>query len=148
MAGHSEKKYKKQKDSFDFITQCVFSGFSIIGTLLFFIYCENYNTFFMKFFFFIGINFLFVKLLCSFYDSMFFNYIFDVAIVHLVAMIAVNFHNKGFAVYLSIPGYLVYLGCKAAYNHVKSIDQSPPEQEEATNEKSNSKTKKKKYIQQ
>eukprot|EP00340_Litonotus_pictus_P001753 CAMPEP_0170516104 /NCGR_PEP_ID=MMETSP0209-20121228/2432_1 /TAXON_ID=665100 ORGANISM="Litonotus pictus, Strain P1" /NCGR_SAMPLE_ID=MMETSP0209 /ASSEMBLY_ACC=CAM_ASM_000301 /LENGTH=74 /DNA_ID=CAMNT_0010800885 /DNA_START=221 /DNA_END=445 /DNA_ORIENTATION=+ len=66
----------------------------------------------------------------------------DFLILHLITMLGVNFHNKFFAVYLLIPGYAVFVGCKWAYNHVRNLDKEEPEEETPANQHPNMKKKK------
>ncbi len=141
MAGHADKKHKKEKDSNLNLFLYVVGTLNLVSIILYYFCCESFQNTLLKTIFFTGINWGLYKLFDIFYDSMFLNYIVDFLIIHLIAMVGVNFHDKFFATYLLIPAYLVYLGGKMAYNHVKSIDQSPAE--EAPNTKANSKEKKK-----
>lgn len=141
MAGHADKKHKKEKDGNLNLFMYVVGSLNLLSIILFYFCSESLQNTFLKIIFFTGVNFGLFKLFDIFYDSMFLNYIVDFLIIHLITMVGVNFHDKFFATYLLIPAYLVYLGGKMAYNHVKSIDETPAE--ETPNTKSSSKEKKK-----
>ena len=130
MSNNADKKNKHKKDGDLNLILYILIACNLISYILFYFYCDEISNLIYKVVFFTGGCFILFKLISFFYGSMFQNYIGDLLILHCIAMIGCSFHNKFFAVYLSIPGYAVYVGFKWLYTQAKNFDQSPPEEQD------------------
>jgi hypothetical protein len=128
MAGQSDKKNKAKKNVSNKICKI-----AILLVTILYIIINAYSVLFkdytltradsIGFLFLTVVNFTLYRLLDFFMGSYFYLPLIDLLIINLSVMILINFHWKFWFLYLIIPGYLLCIGFKKVYDHVKTLSQ-------------------------